>query len=259
MEFNTLLAKQVELMRQTGPVGVASIPLSNGSHIPPMHQNSTCAPENTGPALKPENMHQPINTNLTNAFTNLGSSMHSCMQPAVDVSAHARRINVPQNMLLARSSNVGMMQGMNGGMIKAEAGYAGGSPYIVGVDGNVLDTRSAIGDAAVSAFSSVESNDNSHPLNDTLLEDTSAFEFLGQNPRSFSLSDLTADYSNSSDILESYSRSPFLTADADNFLHPHGRGNHQGKTFCNCRFLKWKEVVHICVVACQGTMGGWTL
>ncbi|XP_042003728.1 uncharacterized protein LOC121752688 [Salvia splendens] len=46
---------------------------------------------------------------------------------------------------------------------------------------------------------------------------TSSFGFLGQIPCNFSLSDLTADFSNSTDILESYSRSPFLGSGA-NFL-----------------------------------------
>ncbi|KAA8521536.1 hypothetical protein F0562_012209 [Nyssa sinensis] len=229
MEFNSLLARQVALMRQLCPTGVAPIPMSNGSHIPPMHQNSACfAPEHTGPALKPENMHQPIGSILPNAFTNGGSSLPSCMQTTVDMSAHARRIDVSPNMLLAQSSNMGMIQGMNGGMIKSEAGYAGNSPFMFGADGNVLDTRSAIGVPSVSSFSSVESN--SQPLNETLLgADTTSFVNLGQIPRNFSLSDLTADFSNSSDILESYSRSPFLAADTDNFLDPHGRGEHQGE------------------------------
>lgn len=35
MQFNSLLERQVELMRQICPTGVASLPMSNGSHIPP--------------------------------------------------------------------------------------------------------------------------------------------------------------------------------------------------------------------------------
>ncbi|GMP97703.1 hypothetical protein CsSME_00045857 [Camellia sinensis var. sinensis] len=224
MQFNSLLERQVELMRQICPTGVASLPLSNGSHIPPLHQNSGCyAPEHNGSVLKAENVHQPIISSLPNtSFPNGGSSLHPCMQNAVDMSAHPR-VDVSPNMMLAHSSNVGMMQGMNGGMIKSEAGYAGNSSYMFGTDGNVLEARPAIADASMSSFSSVESN--SHPLNETLLDaDTPSFGFLGQIPRNFSLSDLTAD----ADILESYSRSPFLAADTDHFLDPHGREEHQG-------------------------------
>ncbi|XAR69602.1 Angiotensin-converting enzyme 2 [Bertholletia excelsa] len=227
-EFNKLLEKQAELTRQMCPPGVASLPMSNGSHIPSLHQNSACfAPEHTGPATKTENMHQPIGSNLPGPFPNGGSSLHPCMQNAIDMSAHARRIDVSPNMLLAQSSNIGMIQGMNGAMIKSESGYAGSSPYMFSNEGNVLEVRPAIGDASVPSFNNVESG--SQPLNETLLDaDSSSFGFLGQIPRNFSLSDLTADFSNSSDILESYSRSPFLATDADNFLDPHGRGDQQG-------------------------------
>ncbi|KAK2987351.1 hypothetical protein RJ640_023652, partial [Escallonia rubra] len=227
-KFNRLLERQFELMQQICPTGVASISMPNGSHIPPMHQNSAYyAPEPSGSALKPENMHQSIGTSLPSAFTNGGSSLHPNMQSAVDMSAHARRIDVPQNMLLDQSSNVGIVPGINGGMVKSEVGYTDGSSYIYGGNGNVLEPRLAIGDPSVSSFSSVESN--TQPLNEQILDgDASSYGFLGQIPRNFSLSDLTADFSNSSDILESYSRSPFLATDTDNFLDPHGRGEHQG-------------------------------
>lgn len=42
---------------------------------------------------------------------------------------------------------------------------------------------------------------------------------LGHLPRNFSLSDLTAELTNSSDLLGSYSGSPFLAPDADVFIH----------------------------------------
>lgn len=222
MDFNKLLGRQVELMHQV-PRGVSFNPMSNGSHIPPMHQSAACyAQENSGPALNTENMHQPVTTNLPGTFTNCGSPIHPGMQTAVDMSAHSRRIDVPPNILLAQSSNVGMVPGMNGGAIKTEAGYLGSSRFIYGAGGNVLETRAAIGDASVSSYSSVESN--SQPLNETLLDDTSSFGLLGHISRDFSLSDLTADFANSSDILESYSRSPFT----DNFLDSHGgsEGHH---------------------------------
>ena len=171
-----------------------------------MHQTTACfAPEHVGPVLKPENMHPAVGSCLPNAFTNGRSSMHSGMHNAVEMSAHAGRIDAPQNMLSTQSSNMGLMQGMNGGMIKSEVGgtiksevgYSNSSPYMFGVDNNVLEGRPNIGDASVAPFSSVDSN--SQALNESLLDsDTSSFGFLGQIPRNFSLSDLTADFSQSS-------------------------------------------------------------
>ncbi|PSS33527.1 Unconventional myosin-Va like [Actinidia chinensis var. chinensis] len=231
-EFNRLLEKQDELMRQICPAGVASLPMSNGSHIPALHQNSACyAPERTGPNLKTENVNQLIGSSLPHSYHDGGSSLHPCMQN-VDMSALARRIDVSPTPSLAQCSHVGMMQGMNGGMIKSETGYAGSSQYMFGNDGNVLEVRPAIGDASVSSFSSVESN--SQPVNESLLDaDNSSLGYLGQIPRNFSLSDLTVDFSNSSDILGSYSGSPFLGADT-NFLDHHGRGEHQGPNAPPC-------------------------
>lgn len=222
-EFNRLLEQHVQLMHQIHPTGVSSMPTSNGSHIPSLHQNSSCyAPEHTGPAVKPENMHHPIGSSLPNAFTNGGSSLHPSMHAAIEMSAHANRIDVPPNMLSGQRSNMGMIQGINGGMIKSEPGYPGSSPYMF--NGNVLDVRPTIVDAS---FTSVESN--SQPLNEPLLDaETSSFGFLGQIPRNFSLSDLTADFSQSSDILESYPRSPFLATDSESFLDSREREEHQG-------------------------------
>ncbi|XP_015582980.1 uncharacterized protein LOC8279875 isoform X2 [Ricinus communis] len=225
IEFNKLLEQQVRLMRQINPA--ASMPTSNGTHIPPMHQNSACyASDHSGSALKPENMHHLFGSSMTNAFTNVGSSLHSSMHTAVEMSAHVNRIDAPPNMLSTQSSNIGLMQGLNGGMIKSEAGYSGTNPYMFGADGNVLEARPSLGDASVASFSSVESN--SQALNEPLLDaDTSSYGFLNHIPQTFSLSDLTADFAQSSDILENYPRSPFLASDNDNFLDSREQ-EHQG-------------------------------
>ncbi|KAJ7972140.1 hypothetical protein O6P43_010073 [Quillaja saponaria] len=227
IEFNKLLEQQVQLMHQIHPAGVVSLPTSNGSHIPALHQNAACyAAEHTGAALKPENIHHPVGSSLSNVFNNGGSSLHMDMHNSVEMSAHANRIGAPPNMLSNQSSNMSFIQGMNGGMIKSEPGYTGTSPYMFDADGNVLEARPSIGDTSVASFNSVESNSLS--LNEPLLDaDTASFGFLGQIPRIFSLSDLTADFSQNSDILESYSKSPFLATD-ENFLEPHER--EQGST-----------------------------
>ncbi|KAM7505305.1 hypothetical protein LguiB_004209 [Lonicera macranthoides] len=229
-KFNRLLDRQVELMCQICPPGVASIPTGNGSNMPPMHHNSALyAPEQTGPTLKPENMHHSLGSDPSNPFANGGSSLHPCMPTASDMSLNSRRIDVPPTMLMDhQGSNVGMMQGMNGGMIKSEGGYAGGSPFMYGGgNGNVLEMRTTIAHPPGTSFRNVESN--LQPMNEPILDpDTSTYGFLRHIPRNFSLSDLTADFSNSADILETYPRSPFLGTNADNFLDPHGGGGHQG-------------------------------
>ncbi|CAA3007689.1 Hypothetical predicted protein [Olea europaea subsp. europaea] len=194
-------------MPQICLTGVASTPLSNESQIHPMHNNlAYLTPEHTG-ALKPESMDHAISI-VPNAYTNGASSR----QPSVQIPVNI----VSDDMLLAQSSNSGTIQGIDGGIIKTEESYSGDSPFIFGGDNNLLETHNGIGDASISSFGSVVSN--SEPLNENIMEaDTNMFGFLGQIPRNFSLSDLTADFSNSTDILESYSRSPFLGTDT-NFL-----------------------------------------
>ncbi|MCE3050631.1 hypothetical protein HAX54_047713 [Datura stramonium] len=212
--FNDLLRRQLESMQiyQTG-----SSAISNGSQIRPMPRNSTCqATEHAEPNMKPERMHQIVDANLPCVYTNGASSHRPCMQ-AADVSS---------NMLLAQSSNVGMMQGQNGGMIKSEAGYSVNLPFLCGTESNTVEACPGTGDASGSSFSSGESN--SQVLNESVFDvDSTSFGFLGHIPRNFSLSDLTADFSNSSDILESYSGSAFLATDAGNFLDPHSSEENQ--------------------------------
>lgn len=226
IEFNKLLEKQAELMHQIRPIGAAPLSISNGSHMPQMHQNAACfTPEQTGADMKSELLHQSIGSNLSNAFSNGMSSLHPCMQPSVDMSIHARRLDSSPNMFFAQNSNLGMVPTVNGGIMKTEPGYAGSSQFIYGANGNVLEARPTMGDPSISSFGSVESN-SQNPSETILDPGTSSFGFLGQIPRNFSLSDLTADFSNT-DILESFSRSPFLATDGDNFLDPNGRTVHQ--------------------------------
>ncbi|KAI3903961.1 hypothetical protein MKX01_004029 [Papaver californicum] len=214
MIFNELLDKQVELVRKTCSVGVGTLPMSNGSSL---NQNPPCfmAEQRVQPS-RPENMHHPVAPSTT-----IRNGVHGNMQSSDDSSAHTGRMDVSQNMLPTHDA-LGMIQGVNGIVIKSESGYTNSSPFTFGLDGNVLDTRPTIVDASVASYSSVEPN--SQALNSSLLDtDASSFGFLGQIPRNFSLSDLTADFSQSSDILESYSRSPFLAGDTDDFLDSPGR------------------------------------
>ncbi|XP_030484044.1 uncharacterized protein LOC115700591 isoform X2 [Cannabis sativa] len=271
LEFNRLLQQQAQLMHQMHPSGVAPLPTSNGAHIS-LHQNSACYPqEHIGPALKPENMHHAVGSCLSNAFTNGGSSVHQGMHNAVDMSAHAGRIDAPQNMISTQNSNMGLLQGINGGMIKSEVGrmiksegggviksemgYPSTSPYMFGADNNVMESRPNIGDASVAPFSTVDPNPQA--LNDSLLDvDTSSYGFLSQIPRSFSLSDLTTHFSQSSDILESYSRSPYLVPDAEDFLDSRERDNQgDNKRLDNPNSL---SNISYHFLPLQETIKGWT-
>ncbi|KAL2470029.1 Uncharacterized protein Adt_38165 [Abeliophyllum distichum] len=197
MEFNRLLSEQVELMCRTGPIGMASIPTSNGSHV------------------SPKDMQQPI------AFNNCGSSIQPCVQGTLDVSAHGRKTGVSPNLFLGHHSNVELAQAINGKIVKTEAGYAGSSPFYSSPHSNLIESRPQMGDASVPSFTSVEPN--AQPLNDMLLDgNPSSFGFWGQIPQSCGLPDLAADFGNSSDLLESYCRLPILPTDANNFMDPHG-------------------------------------
>ncbi|KAI7749198.1 hypothetical protein M8C21_028253, partial [Ambrosia artemisiifolia] len=184
MEFNKLLDRQAALMQQLGSTGVGLQPKSNGSHLQPMHHNSTCyAPENTSIPLKTENM-----TTFSRGFNSCGLSI-----PSGDPQPHSRRIDIPPNMLLAPNSNVGITNSVS---VKTEPNYLGNSRFIYGTDDNVLEARPSIGDTPVSSFSCLESDP--HRLNGTLLNDGSLFGMLGPMPQNFGLSDSTPDFTNSS-------------------------------------------------------------
>ncbi|KAF3613087.1 putative BTB/POZ domain-containing protein-like [Capsicum annuum] len=92
---------------------------------------------------------------------------------------------------------MGLRQTIDGRIIKKELVYGGNSPFALGPHGSYLESRSAMGDASVSSFSSVESN--RQPLNEPFLDaDTTSFGFLGEMPQNFGFLDLTADFANSS-------------------------------------------------------------
>ncbi|XP_057781118.1 uncharacterized protein LOC130999576 [Salvia miltiorrhiza] len=213
MEFNRLLSEQVELMRRTGLNGITPYLPSNGSHVSPTQHISTTCPQNNSRPVKAENMQQ------ANMFNNCGSAMQSCLQGTINGPVHNRKIDVSPNLLVAGNSDMGLSQMINGKSVKTEAGYAGSSPFAFSPPSNYLESRPLMGDASVSSFSSVDSN--AQHLNDTLMDgDTSSFGFLAQIPQSFP--ELAADFTTSSDLLESYCGPSFLPADANNFVNPHG-------------------------------------
>ncbi|KAJ4955902.1 hypothetical protein NE237_012685 [Protea cynaroides] len=225
--FNKLLEQQVDLMHKF-PDGVAPMPNSNGSHTTPLQQTPACyVSEHPIDTSRMGNMHHPIGPNTSNTIINDGPSGRHTMHNADDASAYTRT-DASRNMLSTQNSLMGMAEGMNSVVIKQEAGYSNNSAFTVGSNNNVLDMGPTIADASITSFNSVGSN--LQPLNDPLLDaDTSPFGFLGLIPRNLSLSDLTADFNQSSDILDSYSRSPFLTTDPEDFLESPVRGGCQGE------------------------------
>lgn len=208
--FNQLLNRQKEAMCKMGLVGVPSLPISNGSHSS-MHQAQFLVPEDSVALPRPDNnMHGSVVT--SNMFLNGG--------PSVQGHMHAGRMDMhaPQN------SRMGLVHGMNGVAIKSEPDFTDSSGFAFNGDVNVMGMPPPVVDMAIPSFGNVDTNSQS--LNGSLLDSdaSSSFGFLGQIPRSFSLSDLTAGFTQSSDILETYSRSPFLVgADVGEFLSSPGR------------------------------------
>ncbi|PHT49225.1 hypothetical protein CQW23_13433 [Capsicum baccatum] len=103
----------------------------------------------------------------------------------------------PNGIMHQPPSNMGLRQTINGRIIKKEPVYGGNYLFSFSPHGSYLDSRSAMGDASISSFSSVESN--TQPLNEPHLDaDTTSFGFLVEMPQNFGFSDLTADFTNSS-------------------------------------------------------------
>ena len=232
MEFNKLLEQQVQHMQQMHPSGVSSVQNTNGgSHIQSMNQKHLgYTSEHTDQSLK------SMPSSLSNAYLNGSSTLNTTnVASSVNISTHARRVDAsPPNMISSsQTTNMPMMHGMNGGgggMIKSETAFTNPSSFMYGGERNTLEGHSTVrGDTSIPSFGNESNNNNQQALSETVLDSEAAtFGFLGQIPRNFSLSDLTADFSQSSEILESYDKSPFLVPDAENFLDSCDRGEYQG-------------------------------
>ncbi|CAH8356368.1 unnamed protein product [Eruca vesicaria subsp. sativa] len=226
MEFNKLLEQQFQHMQQMHPSGVTSVQNTNGSHIQSMSQKHLGYTSDQ--SLKSD-AHHPMPSSLSNAYLNGSSTLNTNVASSVNISTHGRRVDASSpNMLSSQTTNMPMMQGMNGGgMIKSETAFTNPTSFMYGGERNALGGHSTVRDTSIPSFGN-ESNNN-QPLSEPLLDSEAAtFGFLGQIPRNFSLSDLTADFSQSSEILESYDKSPFLVPDGENFLDSCDRGEYQG-------------------------------
>ncbi|XP_006288158.2 uncharacterized protein LOC17882699 [Capsella rubella] len=203
IEYNKLLEQQFNHMH---PTRGSSVQNRIASHLPSMNQQPLCFEH------KDSDQSSPYRS-----YLNGGSAINTNIPSYVDFSTNSRRFDPPHKLLSSQATNIPLMQGM----IKSETVYSNCAPYIYGGE-----ARSTVGEAPIASFSN---DSSSQSLNDPLVDaDASTFGFLGQIPRNFSLSDLTTDFSQSSDILERYDGSPFLLNDAENFLDSSEKVDHQG-------------------------------
>ncbi|XP_019155506.1 PREDICTED: uncharacterized protein LOC109152331 isoform X2 [Ipomoea nil] len=242
LKFNELLSKQATLMRQSGLTAIASLPVSNGSHISPIYRNSRChIADNVGASTNPEEMQSSVPTNLPTAYGSCGpcgSTLHPCIQPVGNMSAqNGNKVEVNPNMLLAQPSSMGMAQNgnkvdVNPNMLLAQSVGMTQNGNKVDVNPNMLLAQpSNVGMTSAMNGNLIKlepSYDNRSPFDfgthGNLFESCSA---MGDTPTSFSSVesntqhhcdalydgdsswirqtfgfDLAADFSNSSDLLE---------------------------------------------------------
>ncbi|PPD94501.1 hypothetical protein GOBAR_DD08478 [Gossypium barbadense] len=170
--------------------------------------------ENTGKALKQESLQHLMGSSLPNVFSNSSSSLYIGTHASIELPTHASGIHAPSAMLSTQNSNLGLMQEINGKMLKSAAGFSGSSAYMFGAESSLLDTRPTIEDTA---FNSAEPSTQS--LNEPLLDaDISSFGLLGQISRNFNLSDLAADFSPSSGPTAALGKQRYLESSHQNLF-----------------------------------------
>eukprot|EP01018_Ginkgo_biloba_P039027 Gb_40500 [translate_table: standard] len=221
--FNELLKQQAELMPKMCPSNSASPPISNGLHASPMQHASIGYPVQQ-PAMAAPRIHNmgrtlvPTNQSLINGGSPLPNSVHMSNEKSVS----SGRMGIASGMPPVLHGDSGISPGNNEMAIQTASGFSNSSTFPFTAVGNPTDMPSADMDVSVPSFNS---NDAQSQSGAGSLQDNEAgcpkelIGFLGQIPRNFSLSDLTADFSHSSDILGSYSGSPFLTPETEAFLH----------------------------------------
>lgn len=158
-----------------------------------VQQNPSCYAMEQTLAPGSDNMHHPMHPSP--AIMNGGPSVNQSMHISDNTtSVPSGTMDLSPNMLLAQNLGMDMLRGMNGMAIKSEPSYSNSPTFMFGADGNVLDSRPTVGEASSVSFNSTESN--SQPLTESPLE--ADIGLLCQIPRNFSLSDLTAGFSQSS-------------------------------------------------------------
>ncbi|XP_076958220.1 uncharacterized protein LOC143633889 [Bidens hawaiensis] len=217
LRFNELLEKQAKFMKQMSPAtGAAPVPITDGTHIPSSHQNSSSYAPDNSQAMNIENMQQPAVAKMSGELTNGGPTLHPSMQSVVSLSGLSRSDNMSQNLQMNQHANAGIMNGMSDE-----------HSFMYNPANNAAAIHPVMQEVVRVPFF-IDGDLNPKPVNDPIVEpDSSSFGFLSQIPRNFSFSDLTADFSISSDILDRYSGSLYLPADTES-LESHANGDIQG-------------------------------
>ncbi|XP_031491901.1 uncharacterized protein LOC116258711 isoform X1 [Nymphaea colorata] len=205
--FNKLLQQQADLMQKICPSRMSSLSISNGSHTTLQQQASACY--STEHSRIPDQMHHATvpSGGIVNGTASMGQHIHI----NEDLCSQTGQTDISQNMLAVQQSPIGIMQGNSEIAIKSEPDCPNSSAFGFGAD-NISDA------APPGSFNSMDSTANA--LQGSFLE-PDTYGFLSQIPRNFSLSDLTAGFSQSTEILQSYTGCPYL-ADTDGFLESPG-------------------------------------
>ncbi|KAK8967636.1 hypothetical protein KSP40_PGU001882 [Platanthera guangdongensis] len=216
--FNKLLEKQVELMNKVCSSGVGSRPISHGSGSSTLNRNPRCYLSENASTSRPDGLLS--NGGSSSATINDGPAVNENVQLGNGSSTFGGRLDVPTSLLSSKNSLMGRDHMMNGSSIKTEPSYTTNSEFTFS-GSSFLETHPALGDPLGTSFSGTELT--AQALNEPLQDiDSSPYGFLSQIPRNFSFSDLTDGFAQSAGILENYSRSPYLAAEANNFTESPG-------------------------------------
>lgn len=225
--FNHLLEQQVQLMQKMRLISKTPLTMQSGVHPAPMHHTPIGYPLQSGaagvatghPHMQPMAVMPPPNSPLINGSPAMPDSYHSHENDGT---------NGLGDMSLGTASSGGSDISL-GSMGSTPGGMAGGSfpfgnmgPTDMSGMGMGLQTSMGMDGTFASNDAHNQNGIGGLPMSSHDTDVTSHRESLGslgQLPRNFSLSDLTAELTNSAgDIdlghLGSFSGSPFLTPDA---------------------------------------------
>lgn len=230
MVFNHLLEQHAQLTQKMHPAKAPLVPSQNGAHMLQVHhppigypvpqQSSMAAANHPHIVAMPVASISPPVLSRTPAAGAFGA-VHTCpvsngvCDKNPEISLLPTAASIPINSDLSMGPAV-VLQGSPAFPFTAMATPTDISGMGMDVSGNF---------PADTSFHSGENHaqNGMGALQMTTDGDTSggkeSLSLLGPLPRNFSLSDLTAELTNSSDILGSYTGSPFLGPDADVFIH----------------------------------------
>lgn len=213
MAFNKLLERQYQIMTKDHTSGMPSMPPTapNGSNSNALNQSVPFLPDTIPSTAMQDNL---LRNGGSSSIVNGAQTNDQFIYAGKVVHGLPGGMDASSSLLAAHNPTVGQFNGHNGTTIKTESGYSSNSDFGFGNENVFLEQ--SVGDVSGGSFSSSELN--GQPLGDPILDmDSSSYGFLSQIPRNFSFSDLTEDFSHSTEILENYGRSPFIPSDANNF------------------------------------------